>query len=90
MSAHSVPNPLIRLTVLVTPAQKEALAKDSAETGKAMAQIVRDMFDAKYGDPKTVAGWQIRAELTRPEDTSEAQPARARLREWVTRSRRRS
>lgn len=89
MSAHSVPRPLIRLTVLVTPAQKEALAGDAAATGKAMGQIVRDMFDAKYGDPMIIAGWQVRAEIKRPEDTREAKPARARLREWVTRSRRR-
>jgi hypothetical protein len=88
MSAHYVPQPLIRLTVLVTPEQKEALAKDAAETGKAMGQIVRDMFDARYGDPKVIAGWQVRAEVKRPEDTREAEPARARLREWVTGSRR--
>jgi hypothetical protein len=90
MSAHYVPQPLIRLTVLVTPQQKEALARDAAQTGKAMGQLVRDMFDAKYGNPKVVAGWQVRAEVKRPEDTGDAQPARARLREWVTRSRRSS
>jgi hypothetical protein len=55
-----------------------------------MGQLVRDMFDAKYGNPKIVAGWQVRAEVKRPEDTGDAQPARARLREWVTRSRRSS
>jgi hypothetical protein len=91
MSAHYVQQPLIRLTVLVTPEQKEALAADAAETGKAMAQIVRDFLDARYfGNPKIVAGWHLTAAVRRPEDTSETPPARARLREWISRSRRRS
>jgi hypothetical protein len=91
MSAHSVQDPLIRLTVLVTPEQKAALAADAAESGKAMGQIIRDDLDTKYFEnPKEVAGWQVTATLRRPEIVRDAVPARARLREWVSRLGRRS
>jgi hypothetical protein len=90
MSAHYVPQPLIRLTLLVTPEQKAALAADAARTGKPMAQILRSLLDAEYFDrPKAVAGWEITAAVRRPEDTKDRPPARARLREWISRSRRR-
>jgi hypothetical protein len=88
MAAHYVPQPLVRTTILLTPEQKAALAADSAETGKPMGQLVRDLIDDKYFDaPATVGGYQIRASLTRPVDSSKAPaPPRARLREWISRS----
>ena len=86
MSAHSVQQPLVRLTILVTPEQKQALAADSAETGRPMAGIVRDWLDARYFvNPRAVGGWHLTAEVRRPENTLDADPARARLREWVSR-----
>jgi hypothetical protein len=88
MGAHYVPQPLVRTTILLTPEQKAALAADSAETGKPMGQLIRDLLDAKYFEPPaTVRGFHIRASLTRPLDSSEAPPPpRARLREWISRS----
>jgi len=66
------------------------LAAEAAETGNPMAQIVRGMFDARYFvNPRAVAGWHLTASVRRPEDTRNTPPARARLREWISRSRRR-
>jgi hypothetical protein len=88
MGAHFVPQPLVRTTILLTPEQKAALAADSAESGKPMGQLIRDLVDREYFDaPATVRGFQIRASLTRPVDSTDAPPPpRARLREWISRS----
>jgi hypothetical protein len=86
MSAHSVDQPLIRLTILVTPEQKAALAADAAESGRAMGQIIRDDLDTKYFEnPMEVAGWHVTATLKRAEVVRGIVPARARLPEWVSR-----
>ena len=89
MGAHYVQQPLMRTTILLTPEQREALATESARTGKPMGQVVRDLVDARFFQkPKTVAGWQVSAALERPLDTTQAPPPpRARLREWVSQSR---
>jgi hypothetical protein len=85
MSAHSVDDTLVRLTVFVTKEQKRALAEDAGRRGKAMAQILRSMLDERYFETVgTVAGWQIHAEVRRPEVPANVEPARARLREWVS------
>jgi hypothetical protein len=86
MSAHSVQQPMVRLTILVTPEQKAALAADAAKSGKAMGQIMRDDLDRKYYEnPTEVAGWHVTATVKRPEVVRDVSPARARLREWISR-----
>jgi hypothetical protein len=88
MSAHYVPQPLVRTTILLTPEQREALANESARTGKPVTQLVRDLVDARFFHMRmTVAGWPVSGAVERPLDTTQAPPPpRARLREWVSRS----
>jgi hypothetical protein len=77
---------MVRLAVMVTPEQKAALAADAAESGRAMAQIIRDDLDRKYYEnPTEVAGWHVTATVRRAELVRAVEPARARLREWISR-----
>jgi hypothetical protein len=78
----------VRFVVHLTPEQREALAADAADSGVAMAQIIRDLLDQRYfKEPKkATAGWHITAQVKRRIDPADAPPpARARLREWVSR-----
>ena len=88
MSAHYVSQPLVRTTVHLTPEQRAALAADAATSGRAISQIIRSFVDAEYfvEPKKATAGWHITAQVKRRIDPADAPPpARARLREWVSR-----